>query len=144
MALPDTFKLEPSNRIQTGIISRSIASGSSYTGVEIDNATLLNAYCALELIWQFGTAPTADKTLEVHLLYTPIGTGSGTVGYEDDSIDSLAFVVSPPADLNQHRRVKRWVSLLPFPFKPVVKNVDTGQTVTATLRLYTLNERVIE
>lgn len=132
MALPDTLKPSPHTSLSTGISSQSIANGSSYTGAEIDNTSNRYALCVVELIWSYATAPTANKTLEVHRLRCHDGTN-----YEELSTRTLIAAVSPPADTTTHSEtLVEELPLLAAKYKFVVYNKDTGQAVTATLKAY--------
>ena len=140
MALPDVLKPSPYMVLSTGITNQQIASGSSYTGSEIDNTDNRYALCVVELIWSYATAPTANKTLEVHRLRCHDGTN-----YEELSNRTLIAAVSPPADTSSHQRtLLEELPLLAAKYKFAIKNVDTGQTVTASLKVYAYNYRIEE
>ncbi|MEO0133062.1 MAG: hypothetical protein ABIK73_09075 [candidate division WOR-3 bacterium] len=130
MPLPDYYKIGTLNALSTGIANQSIANGSEYIGSEIDNTSGRYPYMAVEVSWQYSTAPTANKTVELRILEAVDGSN-----YEDTSRVIAAW--SPPADTSEHRRVL----LTAFPliadkFKLAVKNVDTGQSVTVTVRAW--------
>lgn len=130
MALPDTLKPTTLNALTTGITSQAIANGASYPGSEIDNTSNRYSLMAVEVVWSYSTAPTANKTVELQIIESLDGTN-----YEDQARTIAAF--SPPADTADHRRVLLTAyPLLADKFKLVVKNTDTGQTITATVRAW--------
>jgi len=138
MALPDVLKPSPYTTLTTGISSASVANGSTYTGSEIDNTSNRYGAMTVEVVWSYATAPTANKTVKVHLLRCLDGTN-----YEEQGNQTLIAAFSPPADTASHRRVLREsVPLLAYKFKLAVENVDTAQTLTATVNAYAFNERV--
>lgn len=138
MALPDTHKLTSATSRTTGISSAAVASGSETVGSVIDNSTNLDRYLDVEIVWSYTTAPTANKTVEIRMLYSLDGTN-----YEDSW--RVIGAVSPPANTATYRRlVVAGLMLEPLPFKLSVKNVDTGQTVTVTLSAKTYNEQTVE
>lgn len=140
MALPDNIRHASASSRSTGISSQSIADGASYTGSEIDNATNKDTLMSVELAWSYSTAPTADKTVELHMLYSLDGTN-----YEELSTQTMRAVVSPPADTSSHRRLLLdGVPIQPFPFKLAVKNTDTGQSITATVTAYTWQQELAD
>lgn len=138
MALPDYFKVDSLNSLTSGISSQAIADGSSYTGSAIDNTTNRYPYLAVEAVWSYGTAPTANKTVEFHLLHALDSTN-----YEDMSSKTLIGAISPDADTSTHRQVIRTaVPLVADSFKLAVKNVDTGQQITITVNAYGYYESI--
>lgn len=140
MALPDNIRHASASSRSTGISSQSIADGASYAGSEIDNATNKDTLMSVELAWSYGTAPTADKTVELHVLYAIDGTN-----YEDLSVHTLRSAVSPPADTSSYRRLLLdAVPIAPFKFKLAVKNTDTGQSITATVTAYTWQQELAD
>jgi hypothetical protein len=140
MALPDSFRLEAATARTSGFLSTTIANGSAADGSAINNATNLDLYLTAELVYSYSTAPTANRTVEIYLLYSVDGTN-----YEEESAHALIGSFSPSADTATHRRVViRGYPLMPFAFKLRVKNVDTGQTITVTVNAYTHSEKVID
>lgn len=138
MALPDTHKLASITSRSTGISNANVTSGAEVAGSVIDNATNLDSFLDVEIIWSYATAPTANKTVEIRMLYSLDGTN-----YEESW--RVIGAVSPPADTVSHRRlVVTGLLLEPLPFKLAVKNVDTAQTVTVTLNAVTYNMQTIE
>ena len=133
MALPDYTSLVAGTSRDTGFSSTVIASGNETTGSEIDNATNLDEILDCELVWSYGTAPAANKTVEVWLLYSLDGTNYTTRA--DGGVLLRAF--SPPNDTSTHRLPILGVWLMPFKFKLHVRNVDTGQSITVTINAQT-------
>jgi hypothetical protein len=133
MALPDYTSLTTGTSRTTGFSSTVIASGSEITGSEIDNATNLDEILDCEIIWSYGTAPTANKTVELWALYSFDGTNYTTRA--DGGVLLRAF--SPPADTATHRMPIMNVWLMPYKFKLHVRNVDTGQSITVTVNAQT-------
>ncbi len=140
MALPDTFKLAAGSSRSSGIASEAITNGSTFTGAGIDNATNLDYFGTVEIVWSFGVTPTANKAVELYVLYAVDGTN-----YEEVGPQAMVGGFSPPADTSSHRRtIVRNLPLLPYAFKLAVKNVDTGQTITVTANVYTHAEKVVD
>lgn len=130
MGLPDYYKVGTLNSLSTGIENQTVANTAEYVGSEIDNTTSRYPYLVVEVAWQYSTAPTANRTVELRILESVDGTN-----YEDTSRVIAAW--SPQADTSAHRRVL----LTAFPliadkFKLSVWNVDTGQTITVTVRAW--------
>jgi len=85
---------------------------------------------AVEVVWSYTTAPTANKTVELQVLEAVDGTN-----YEDTARTIAAW--SPPADTNTHRRLLlSEYPLLADKFKLAVKNTNTGQSITVTVNAY--------
>ena len=139
MALPDYLKIGSLVSTSTGISSQQIANGATYTSTtEIDNTTARYGYMAVEAVWQYATAPTANKSVEVYLLRSLDGTN-----YEEVAPQALVAGFSPPADTTTHRRVL----LTAFPlvaakYKFAVRNVDTAQSITISLNAWRYYESI--
>jgi len=130
MALPDYLKIGSLVSTPTGISSQQIANGASFTGSEIDNTSMRYSLMAVEVVWSYTTAPTANKTVELQVLEAVDGTN-----YEDTARTIAAW--SPPADTNTHRRLLlSEYPLLADKFKLAVKNTNTGQSITVTVNAY--------
>lgn len=140
MALPDEFKLKAASSRSSGFSTTTIANAAAQDGSAIDNAANLDLFLTAEFVWSYGTNPTANRTVEMYLLYSVDGTN-----YEEESPAALIGSFSPPADTGTHRRVliRAW-PLRPFAFKLRLKNVDTGQTITVTVNAFTHNEQVVD
>lgn len=144
MALPDSTSLKAGTSRTSGIAAASVATTANYIGSEINNATNLDELADIELTYAYGTNPTAAKTLSLHILYAFDGTnyeegagdGSGT-GDVDPMAHTQIGAVSPAADTSTHRKLFGGVPLLPYKFKLLVRNVDTGQTATVTVTITT-------
>lgn len=132
-----THQLKGGTSRSSGFSSTTIADGATGTGSAIDNATNLDLFLSAEFSYSYGTSPTANKTVNIYLTYSIDGTN-----YEDVGNACLIGSFSPSADTSSHRemRIKNW-PLLPYKFKIVVVNVDTGQTITLTVASYTHNEQ---
>lgn len=141
MALPDYLKIGSLVFTPTGISSQQIANGATFTSAtEIDNTTDRYGYMAVEAVWQYATAPTANMSVEVYLLRSLDGTN-----YEEVAPQALVAGFSPSADTSAHRRVL----LTAFPlvaakYKFAVKNVDTQQEITISLLAYRYYEAIEE
>ena len=130
MALPDKLKPTALTSLTTGISNQTIANGASFTGSEIDNTSARYSLMAVEVVWSYTTAPTADKTVELQVLEAVDG-----INYEDTARTIAAW--SPPADTNTHRRLLlSEYPLLADKFKLAVKNTDTGQSITVTVNAW--------
>lgn len=141
MALPDTLQLASAGSAKTsGFSGTTIADGATGTGSAIANQTNLDAYLTAEFVYSYGSSPTASKTVKIYLTYAVDGTN-----YEDVDAKNQIGAFSPAADTSTHRvTMLRNVPLLPFAFKIVVVNVDTGQTITLTINAYTHNDAVVD
>ncbi len=143
MGLPDYLGPTTATARTSGISNASVANASNYLGSDIDNATNLDGIADIEWIWQYSTAPTASKTLSLHILYSYDGTN-----YEEGGVGvnplphTIIRAVSPPADTNTHR-VCFSVPIEPYKFKLLVRNVDTAQTVTTTVNIKTRKDAQI-
>jgi hypothetical protein len=131
----------PTNRT-SGISSANVQNTKAYLGSAIDNATNLDDFAHLEIVWSFGTNPTVNNFLKIHLLYAKDGSN-----YEEGAGDGSTITaplpgcqhaaVSPPADTNTHRKLFSYIPLAPYPFKVLVENNATGQTATVTVNIAT-------
>jgi len=140
MPLPDYISLVGGAARATGISGQEVASGYNYlSSTVIDNAVNLDDLADFEIIWQYGTAPTANKSLRLYIVYSMDGEN-----WEDAASDTtepvrlmLVTAWSPPADTESHRMIRGSFPLLPYPFRLLVRNHDTGQTVTVTINCIT-------
>lgn len=140
MALPDVFKLNAATARTSGFSSTAIANAASANGSTIDNATNLDELLTAEVVYSYGTNPTASKTIKIYLCYAPDGTN-----FESHDASNLISTFSPAANTSTHRRTLiKGYPLLPFAFRLVVENVDTGQTITVTINAYTHNSQVVD
>ena len=132
----------------SGIASASVQTTKAYLGSAIDNATNLDAFADIEIVYSYGVSPTASKSLSVHLLYAPDGTN-----YEEGAGDgttvtapvagSTVRVLTPLADTSTHRKLIVGVPIPPCKFKVLIYNVDTGQTATVTANIYTRKDQTV-
>lgn len=132
MALPDYARPSVLTQVSTGITNQAIANAAEYISTTvIDNTTARQQYLAVEVVWSYATAPTADKTVELRVVESLDGTN-----FEDTSRVIAAW--SPPADTATHRRkLLSFFSLTASKYKLAVKNVDTEQTITVTVNAWT-------
>lgn len=143
MALPDSIGALGGTTRTSGIAAAAIASGANYLGSAIDNATNLDDIADIEIVWAYATAPTASKTLSLHLLYAMDGTnyeeGAGD-GTGTGDVDPLACTeitaISPAADTSTHRKFIS-VDIAPYACKLLVRNVDTAQEAAVTVNIKT-------
>jgi len=139
MALPDYFKIGALASTSTGVSSQAVANGATYTSTtEIDNTTARYGYMAVEVTWQYATAPTANRSVEVYLLRSLDGTD-----YEGVASQALVAAFSPPTDTAAHRRVLLTAfPLIAAKYKFAVRNVDTAQTITISLNAWRYYESI--
>ena len=139
MALPDYFKIGSLVSTSTGVSSQAIANDATFTSAtEIDNTSDRYGYMAVEVTWQYATAPTAGKSVEVYLLRSLDGTN-----YEEVASQALVAGFSPPADTAAHRRVLLTaLPLVAAKYKFAVRNVDTAQAITISLLAYRYYESI--
>ena len=132
-----TLKLTNGVLRTSGFAAQAIATTANHTGDVIDNAANLDPEMTLEALYQYATAPTAAKTVVVHLLKSVDGTN-----YEEVSSKNQIAAFSPAADTDAHRIVlASGRALQPFRFKLYVENTDTAQTITLTLNCYTHGQK---
>lgn len=139
MALPDYFKIGSLASTSTGVSSQAVANGATFTSAtEIDNTTDRYGYMAVEAVWQYATAPTANRSVEVYLLRSLDGTN-----YEEVAPQALIAAFSPPADTATHRRVLLTAfPLIAAKYKFAVRNVDTQQQITISLNAWRYYESI--
>ena len=139
MALPDYFKIGSLVSTSTGVSSQAIANGATFTSAtEIDNTSGRYGYMAVEAVWQYATAPTANRSVEVYLLRSLDGTN-----YEEVGPQAIVAGFSPPADTAEHRRVLLTAfPLIAAKYKFAVRNVDTAQSITISLNAWRYYESI--
>lgn len=134
-----TQTLKPSalTGITSGIAAESIATGNNASLSDtIDNRTTRYGFLSAELLYQFGTNPTAAKAIDIYLEKCLDGTS-----FEDALVPSAwLFRISPAADTSAHRVVLPLVAANAAQYRYRIVNVDTGQSVTVTLLVYGWNE----
>ena len=142
MALPDNIGLVAGTSRTTGIAAQTCENGNNFLGSAINNAANLDDLLDFEFVYAYGTNPTAAKTLKLVLLYSKDGTnyeeGAGDGATDGSDVDPLPssrvlLSISPDADTGTHRILRGDIPLLPYAFKMLLMNVDTGQTVTVTV-----------
>jgi len=132
----------------SGISSQTCQNNKAFLGSAIDNATNLDAFADVELVWSYSVSPTAGNALKLHFLYAQDGTN-----YEEGTGDGTTLTsplpgclvgsVSPAADTSTHRKLFRDIVLSPYKFKVLAENAATGQTATVTVNLYTRKDQTI-
>ncbi len=149
MPLPDTIRLTAGTTRSSGIASASVAAGSNYLGNVIDNAANLDAYASIEIVWQCIGAPSADKVLEVYLLYAMNGSdyedgdGDGTGSGDVDPKSPLVGVAPISTDANTHRYLIRNIPLEPYPVKVLLKS-GSDQPAVCSVNVTTYNDQTVE
>ena len=145
MALPDTIKHAGGSSRTTGIAAANIAAGANALGSEIDNSTNKDTECDIEVSITCGVAPTADKVMEVYILYALDGTN-----YEDgnavgpvDPKKAPVGCVAVRAVTSAQKCVISGVPLRPYKFKVLLKS-ELDQTATTTVLLYSNNPQIVE
>jgi hypothetical protein len=135
-----TVKPSAQSAFVSGIAATAIATGNnSALSNVLDNsgATRYGFLCG-ELLYQFGVAPTAAKAIDIYIETSADGTS-----FEDAMIASgWVQRISPAADTNAHRVALPRIALKPVAYRVRVVNVDTGQSVTVTLALYTFSDTI--
>lgn len=131
-------KLRTATSRTTGIAAENIANTAGFTGSEIDNSVNLDPEATIEAVYSYAVAPTAAKTVRLHLLKAVDGTN-----YEEVSAKNVVASFSPTADTSAHRVVLCNDLLLgPHKFKLYALNVDTAQTIALTLVCYTYGRKI--
>jgi len=135
-----TYTNKPSQQASftSGVSAATIATGSNSTvSNTLDNtgATRYGYLCG-ELVYSYSVAPTASKSIRIYYERAKDGTN-----FEDASpAHGWNATIQPTADTNSHRFALPPIPLLPEAYRIRVVNVDTGQTVTVTLNLYTYSD----
>jgi hypothetical protein len=143
MALPDTIKnTAPTTRLTETLSGISSNGGKAVTTGTVDNDSNYDLIADIWVNYQFSSAPSSNLYLELYLLYY---NGSG---YEDGSASvdprsPVAGIVPVYADATSHNYLVRGVVIEPYKFKVLVKNA-ANTSVTATLRVDTYNQQVVE
>jgi hypothetical protein len=140
MALPDYITLIGGTPRSTGISNVQVANGNNYLSTTvINNAQNLDDLADFEIIWQYSTAPSANRSVRLHIQYSFDGQNweDGASGTVDPIRLTLITAWTPPADTLQHRMIRGSFPLLPYPFRLLVRNHDTGQTITITVNCIT-------
>ena len=125
----------------TGITAQAVAAGANYLGASIDNATNKDRFCDIAISSTFGTAPTADKTIELYLLYSDDGTSYELGDASTDPKKSPAAVQALAAIVSEQIAVFAGFQLAPRPFKILVKS-EADQSDTLTVLCETYNEAI--
>jgi len=143
MAPPDTIQLEGGTSRTSGISSQSITAGSNYLGSAIDNSSNLDMFADIEIEWSCATAPTADKNLELYLLYAQDGTNYEDGDSSTDPKVAPAGVAPAYADTATHRKVIRRVKVEPQKLKILIKS-ELDQDATVSVNVQTYNGRIAD
>jgi hypothetical protein len=139
-----------SARGTSGLISilttelNALANNAGVVTAVVENSTSLDQYADFELVVTYGTAPTADTTVDLYIVRTIDGTN-----YEDATATrpTPEFVGSFVLDnvTTAQRKIVRGVMLPPISFKLLIVN-KAGQAMAATgntLRGDFYNQQVI-
>lgn len=125
----------------TGIAAQAVAAGANYLGNSIDNASNKDRFCDISISSTFGTAPTADKTIELYVLYSDDGTSYELGDASTDPKKTPVAVQSVAAIQSEQIAVFAGLQLAPRPFKILVKS-EADQSDTITVLCETYNEAI--
>lgn len=137
-----TYTVKPSAQtaITSGIAGATIATGnnSALSNTIDNNGATRYGYLGGELVYQYGVAPTAGKTLAIYYERSKDGTNF------EDANPSLGWLhsIAPTADTSAHRVALPRIPLEPVAYRARIINVDTGQTVTCTLNLFAYSDTI--
>jgi hypothetical protein len=155
MALPDYIQLAPAPAEATTLLDGvSIQTTANYLTPAVDNSDETNGrrdVADIEVQYAFGTAPAANTTLQVYILYAfdganyepGAGNGTGTGDVDPHAKSLVASLPVAAVTTQQGPYLIEDVPLLPYPFKLLVMNNATGQTATVTLKIKTRREAAI-
>ena len=124
----------------SGISAASLAAGANLLGSAIDNSTNLDAYLSVDLAWTCSVAATADKVIELYILYAIDGTN-----YEDgdavptDPKKPLTAVFADDGGTGAQRQARVNIPLAPYKFKILLKSELDQAASSVTLLAYTHN-----
>lgn len=126
----------------TGIAAQAIAAGANFLGSEINNGTNRDRYITVDLIFTCGSAPTADKTIELYVIYDPTSASyeDGNATPIDPKKSPVAIFAAKAVTAAQHI-VFESILIAPFPFKLLLKS-ELDQSATCTLLAYSHNEEI--
>lgn len=137
-----TSTIRPSAQaaIASGIASETIATGgNSVLSDTFDNSGVTRyGYLSGELVYSFGTNPTASKAIDLYVEESKDGTNF------EDANPPLGFLIRivVTADTSSHRVALPTIPLKPVAYRIRIVNVDTGQTVTVTLTLFAYSDTI--
>ena len=131
---------EKTNR-NTGIAAQTVAAGANALGNTINNAFNADRFCDVSMSTTFGTAPTADKTIELYVLYSDDGTSYELGDNTTDPKKIPVAVQSLAAITAEQVAVFSGIPLAPRPFKILVKS-EADQSATISILCETYNEAV--
>lgn len=138
-----TIKHETAASRTTGIAAASINAGVNYLGSEIDNSTNKDTDATIEVAFTCGVAPTANKTIEVYLIYAVDGSN-----YEDGAVAvdptlSPNGIVAARAVTAAQKVTIKGLPIMPFKFKVLLKSELNQNATGVTVLLYSHNKRLV-
>jgi hypothetical protein len=154
MALPDSIQLAAPGDPVTLLDAVSIQTAANYLTPAVDNSDTTNGLrdlADIEVQYAFASAPTANTTLQVYLVYAFDGTnyepgagdGTGTGDVDPHAKCLIAALPVAAVTTQQGPYLIEDVPLLPYPFKVLVQNNATGQTATVTVKIRTRRDAQI-
>lgn len=129
--------------VSSGISSESVNAGANNLGTEIDNTTNKDRFLSFDLTFSCASAPTANTTIEVYILYAIDGTN-----YEDgdatptDPTKNPAAAVAARNVTGAQRVAVTNIPIQPFKFKILIKSELDQNATSVTLNAYTHNEDI--
>ena len=126
----------------TGISAETIAAGANFLGDEIDNGTNKDRFITVNLTFTPGAAPTADKTIELYIIYDVTSSD-----YEDGDATPVDPKKSPvatfltKASTDAQQIAFENIPIAPFAFKFLLKS-ELDQSALCTLLAYSDNEEI--
>lgn len=120
----------------TGIAAQAVAAGANYLGSEIDNTANLDTHLDIQIGVTCGTAPTANKTVEIYILLALNGTDyeQGNADPVDPTRPADALFVARAVTTAQVVTITG-LQIPPAKFKILVKS-ELDQTASITVLAY--------
>lgn len=134
--MPVTFPWNAFTARTSGISAESVAAGANFLGAEIDFSSIKDTDAAISIAFECGSAPTANKTLELYILYAPDGTNYEDGGTSVDPTGVPAGIVAARAVTTAQRGPTIVAKILPFKAKLLIKS-ELDQTAAVTVSILT-------
>ena len=138
-----TGKLTAGTSRTSGISSTTLDADANLLGSEIDNGTNLDLYLDVDLAWTCSVAATADKVIEMYILYAVDGTN-----YEDgdatpvDPKKTLTTTFADDGGTGAQRQARVNIPLSPYKFKILLKSELDQDASSVTLTAKTHNHDI--
>ncbi len=140
MALPYVIKIRSLTEILNNgnpfVSAQPVGHGTRYeTSHSFDNTDGRYTRLHIWASWSYTAAPIANRTVEVYLLRSFDGVNFESLT-GDDPVWPIASFSPPATTASRKLLLVSGVDLQAAKYKIGIRNVDTGQTITITIRLY--------